>query len=1096
MWHYGAIVEQIAALHRDCTFPEMDQSEYTSEAKPLQVFTSVHVHLQALAPKTNNPIVWLSYVLLDVQTQRKHKFKLKRRYLEIRGKVLWVGKHPMMMQMWIHIDNLTAVEPSCLEPNSLLLVTPNMYILIALEDEVECARWRGLLRHGRPLGYNTKLLLKTHDHDIAPCIESMLQLDWSIAKCMNHLGLDPDEYAIHVNGTNLFWSNPSATLDEYAIPGNELQLTAIPRISPQSTASITESTNSLNVRLNQVCHIFEEILELRDGQRIVADRVQTSCLVRMELAEGSRVHCSVDSDPFLLRPSSSQQLEDVWYTLWNIPDVLTDSWRLVCTIFALDGQQPQDDDPVDESQWIKLGTTGTTLLTVNGNLLPGSLYLEILDSTADPYRGPLPLGVTHGSPYIHLECLWKDLYSSRRTSQLLHNSPTILKQGTLYEWTSIGLWSKWTARWCAVTSQGQLIMDKSHPISLENARLAIADKYTSTSRRASASGSKSTQKEYTTYAFTIEVDKQTSLILGSLTRHAREDWLHTLRMAIPTTSARMSTRKSVEMTWSFRGTTLSDDVELMEDPSVTLQWLLTRMEVDPLFSLSSFQRTILWQYRHTLPKHFSILPRLLTCREWTNSTHADELKVILAGWQRPKHATEYLILLGSSLSHLSTVRSFAIDRLESLDDTTLAKVLPQLVQCIKWEPFATSRLLTWLIQRAVENPRDLGVPLFWALHVETFVPHCTQRFEIAKQAYLAASGRPMRRMLRSQLELCQELNRLTRDMQSIASSSSLDVLLRQRIAALNVQFAGRMSLPVHGRCKMVQFVSGECRVLKSPKRPIWLTIETTSHKKVSVIFKAGDDVRQDMLSLQLFGLMEQLWTSAKLPIQMQTYGCVATSPTSGVVEVVADAVTTAAIHKEGGVLGPLQEERFTRWLRTQNPAADDFSRALETFRQSCAGACVATHVLGIGDRHNDNIMMTQRGLYFHIDFGHFLGHCKYHMNFKRDKTPFVFTKEMAFTLGGVGSVVYTSFVELCGQAYNELRQHLHLLTTLLVLMLPANMAELRDMHDIYHVVDALALDLTPTQASQDFAAKIEACLGHPYKRIDNTIHNLVHLLRT
>ncbi|CAK4740538.1 unnamed protein product [Aphanomyces euteiches] len=219
---------------------------------------------------------------------------------------------------------------------------------------------------------------------------------------MNHLGLDPDEYAIHVNGTNLFWSNPSATLDEYAIPGNELQLTAIPRISPQSTASITESTNSLNVRLNQVCHIFEEILELRDGQRIVADRVQTSCLVRMELAEGSRVHCSVDSDPFLLRPSSSQQLEDVWYTLWNIPDVLTDSWRLVCTIFALDGQQPQDDDPVDESQWIKLGTTGTTLLTVNGNLLPGSLYLEILDSTADPYRGPLPLGVTHGSPYIHV----------------------------------------------------------------------------------------------------------------------------------------------------------------------------------------------------------------------------------------------------------------------------------------------------------------------------------------------------------------------------------------------------------------------------------------------------------------------------------------------------------------------------------------------------------------------------------------------------------------------------------------------------------------------------------------------------------------------
>ncbi|KAG9415654.1 Phosphatidylinositol 4,5-bisphosphate 3-kinase catalytic subunit gamma isoform [Aphanomyces cochlioides] len=140
--------------------------------------------------------------------------------------------------------------------------------------------------------------------------------------------------------------------------------------------------------------------------------------------------------------------------------------------------------------------------------------------------------------------------------------------------------------------------------------------------------------------------------------------------------------------------------------------------------------------------------------------------------------------------------------------------------------------------------------------------------------------------------------------------------------------------------------------------------------------------------------------------------------------------------------------------------------------RSLAGYSVATYILGLGNRQYDNIMMTHEGRVFLIDLSHFLGVYKYvpllNMTLKRDRTPFVLTPQMSFVFGGETSPGFLKFIKLCGDAFNVVRQHLHLVVTLLVLMLPAELPELVDREAIQYIVETVCPELDKTEAFLHF----------------------------
>ena len=92
--------------------------------------------------------------------------------------------------------------------------------------------------------------------------------------------------------------------------------------------------------------------------------------------------------------------------------------------------------------------------------------------------------------------------------------------------------------------------------------------------------------------------------------------------------------------------------------------------------------------------------------------------------------------------------------------------------------------------------------------------------------------------------------------------------------------------------------------------------------------------------------------------------------------------------------------------------------------------------MGICDRHNDNIMVKKSGHLFHIDFGKFLGDAQKFGNIKRDRVPFVLTSDMVYVINGGDKMTrkFHTFVDLCCQAFNSLRQSGNLLLTLFALM--------------------------------------------------------------
>ncbi|KAK9813719.1 hypothetical protein WJX73_005251 [Symbiochloris irregularis] len=506
----------------------------------------------------------------------------------------------------------------------------------------------------------------------------------------------------------------------------------------------------------------------------------------------------------------------------------------------------------------------------------------------------------------------------------------------------------------------------------------------------------------------------------------------------------------------------------------------------PNRSLTGEERALVWRFRWSLVGEPAALTRVLQCVDWSDALEARQAGELMTTWA-PIAAAQALELLSPAFPQ-PEVRGHAVSVLQRTDDEELLCYLLQLVQALRYEAADDSPLASLLVARARTNS-SLAIQLHWYLFVDWEDPVFGLRAAYVHRRLQAEADEAMEDISK-QMGMVAQLRHISKGLKEMGRNAARKTdRLREMMSSTGpCSELGNLKcpLPLDPSVHVLGVMPQECSVFKSALAPLRITLHTADtgeqtqppemelageeaspHSSMTgpgkdryvMIYKLGDDLRQDQLVLQLFSLMDRLLKREHLDLRLTPYRVLPTNVDDGLMECILPSTALAKV---------LEEHRsIHRYLAQFHPdPSSPFgvkAEVLDTFVRSCAGYCVMTYILGVGDRHLDNLLLTPDGRLFHIDFGFILG-----TDPKPFPPPVKLCGEMVDAMGGADSPAYRRFCSLACEAYNILRKSASLLLSLAHLMAGSSIPDIHAAPEtaLLKLQEKLRLDLDDESAAE------------------------------